>query len=208
MELVRTFADQAVIAIENARLFNEVQAKTRDLEESLQQQTATSEILGVISESLADTQPVFEAIVRSGSRLFPDAAVTVALRDGEQVNAVAVAESDPVQENAWRAVFPIPLTRDYLHSAAILDGRVVDVDDASSAPAEHALGVSNMLKSPYRAITVVPMMRGAEPIGALSVARVATGALSDKQLATLKTFASQAVKRWRTRGCSASCASR
>jgi GAF domain-containing protein len=193
IEMVRTFADQAVIAVENARLFNEVQARTRELSESLKQQTATAEILRVISNSLADTQPVFEAIVQSGSRLFAGAAVTVALRDHDKCKVVAVAEADPARAAEWRARFPTPLTLDYLHSAAILDGRVVDIADADNAPAEYALGVSNMLKSSYRALTVVPMKRGADTIGALSVSRVVAGPLTEKQLATLKTFADQAV---------------
>ena len=193
IELVRTFADQALIAIENARLFSEVQAKTRDIEESLQQQTATAEILGVISSSLADTQPVFEAIVRSGSKLFPDAAVTVAMRDGDQVKAVATAESDPTRAEAWRTRFPFPLTREYIHGAAILDGIMVDIPDAHGAPGKYAVGMGKLLGGGYGAQTVVPMMRAGEPIGALSVSRIATGPLSEKQLATLKTFANQAV---------------
>src|SRR5262249_33451915 len=86
--LVRTFADKAVIAIENARLLNE-------LRESLQQQTATAEILTVISNSLDNTQPVFDAIVRSGLKLFAEATVMVTLADGDQIRAVAVADPDP-----------------------------------------------------------------------------------------------------------------
>src|SRR5207247_1768255 len=77
VELVTTFADQAVIAIENARLLNELRERTDDLTESLQQQTATSEILEVISNSPTDSQPAFDAIVRSGLKLFPDAAIMI-----------------------------------------------------------------------------------------------------------------------------------
>jgi two-component system, NtrC family, sensor kinase len=93
IELLTTFADQAVIAIENVRLFDEVQARTRELSESLEQQTATSEILSVISNSLSDTQPVFDAIVESGLKLFPDAAVIVALADGDKVDGDRRARS-------------------------------------------------------------------------------------------------------------------
>src|SRR5262249_50779115 len=78
IELITTFADQAVIAIENVRLFDEVQARTEELGESLQQQTATADILTVISNSLDDTQPVFDAIVQSGLKLFADATIWVA----------------------------------------------------------------------------------------------------------------------------------
>ena len=84
--LVTNFAAQAVIAIENTRLLNELRQRTDDLTELLQQQTATSEILEVISNSPTDTQPAFDAIVRSGLRLFPDAAIVISLPEGDTVN--------------------------------------------------------------------------------------------------------------------------
>src|SRR5206468_10938912 len=87
IELATTFADQALIAIENVRLFEEVQERTRELSEALEQQTATAKILSVISNSLSDTQPVFDAIVQSGVKLFSGAAISVALPDGDQVKA-------------------------------------------------------------------------------------------------------------------------
>jgi GAF domain-containing protein len=191
--LVSTFADQAVIAIENVRLFDEVQARTRELSEALEQQTATSGILSVISNSLSDTQPVFEAIVGSGLKLFPGAMVIVALADGDKVKAAAVAAPDPAGAEAMRRRFPFPLTREFMHSTAILDRRIVDVPDAENAPAELAAGARNFLASGYRAVTIMPMIRGDAAIGALSVARGVPGPLSDKQIAVLKTFANQAV---------------
>ena len=193
VELVETFADQAVIAIENVRLFDEVQARTREVTEALEQQTATSDVLKVISNSLTDTQPVFDAIVQSGLRLFSGAAISIALPDGNQVKAVAVAESDPARAEAWWRRFPFPLAREYMHSAAILDRKVVDIPDVENAPAEFETGKRNFLGSGYRAVTIMPMMRGEAAIGALSVVRVAPGPLSEKELATLRTFADQAV---------------
>jgi GAF domain-containing protein len=191
--LVTTFADQAVIAIENVRLFDEVQARTRELSEALEQQTATSGILSVISNSLSDTQPVFEAIVESGQRLFPGAMVIVALADGDKVKAAAVAAPDPAGVEAMRRRFPFPLTREYMHATVILDRRILDIPDVENAPGELAAGARNFLASGYRAVTIMPMIRGDAAIGALSVARGAPGPLSDKQVAVLKTFASQAV---------------
>jgi two-component system, NtrC family, sensor kinase len=194
IELVTTFADQAVIAIENVRLFDEVQARTRELSESLEQQTATSEILRVISSSLTDAQPVFDAIVQSGRNLFPDATIAIALRDGDQVRAAAIAERDPQRVAAWRGRFPVPLGRDYMHGTAILDRRVIDIPDAEAYGAGPlALGVKNFLASGYRATTIMPMVRGDAAIGAIGVNRLAPGPLSPKQIDLLRTFADQAV---------------
>jgi GAF domain-containing protein/CheY-like chemotaxis protein len=186
VKLLQTFADQAVIAIENVRLFNETK-------ESLEQQTATAEILRVISSSPADVQPVFEAIVQGGLKLFPGAAIAVALPDAGEARVAAIAEADPARATAWRARFPFPLQRDYMHGAAILDGRLIDVPDAREAPPGLEVGCKNFLLSGYRAATMIPMMRGGVAIGAISVLRLGPGALSAKQLALLKTFADQAV---------------
>ena len=166
IELVTTFADQAVIAIENTRLLNE-------LRQSLEQQTATSEVLQVISSSLTDTQPVFDAIVHSGLKLFPDAAIAIALPDGNQVRAAAIAERDPGRVKAWKGRFPNPLSRDHMHSTAILDRRLIDVPDAEAYTAgPFVTGIKNFLASGYRAITIMPIIRGDAAIGAMSVARL------------------------------------
>jgi len=183
--LLRTFADQAVIAIENVRLFNETK-------ESLEQQTATSEILKVISSSPTDVQPVFEAIVQAGLKLFSGAAVGVTLPIGDKVHAVAAGDVAGDQAT-WRKRFPIPLTREYMHSAAILDGKMVDVPDALNTGGAYAPGIKNFLAAGYRAVTIMPMFRGDTAIGAISVVRLQPGPLTDKQRALLKTFADQAV---------------
>jgi two-component system NtrC family sensor kinase len=193
IELVTTFADQAVIAIENVRLFEAEQQRTRELTESLEQQTATAEILGVISNSLSATQPVFDAIVASGLKLFPGATVLVTLADGDQVRAAAVAAPDAAGVEAVRGRMPLPLTRDYITSTAILDRRVVDIPDAENVPAELAVGARNFLATGYRAMTAMPMLRGDLAIGTLSVLRPVPGPLSDEQRALLRTFANQAV---------------
>ncbi|MEE8265186.1 MAG: ATP-binding protein, partial [Acidiferrobacterales bacterium] len=164
-----------------------------ETKESLERQTATAEILKVISSSPTEVQPVFDAIVQSGLKLFSGAAVGVALPDGDEVRLAAVAEVDPASEVAWRSRFPFPLTREYMHGYSILERKMVDVPDARGAPGEWAPGIQNFLASGYRAITIMPMMRGEQAIGAISVVRHVPGPLSDKQLALLKTFADQAV---------------
>ena len=102
----------------------EVSQLTRELRDALEQMTTTAEILEVIRNSLNDTQPVFDAIVQSGGRLFPGSAVSIALVENGMVKAAAVAERDPVRAELWRQRFPFPLTREYMHSVAILDRKI------------------------------------------------------------------------------------
>jgi signal transduction histidine kinase len=186
-QLLKTFADQAVIAVENVRLFNETK-------EALERQTATSEILRVISSSTTDVQPVFDAIVESGLKLFPDALVSVALPEDGHVRLAAVAARDPAECEQWRKRFPFPLTRAYMHGVALLERRLFDVPDvAANTDPELAAGIKNFLASGLRAQTTVPMMRGDAAIGAISVVRREPGPLTDKQIALLRTFADQAV---------------
>jgi signal transduction histidine kinase len=109
------------------------------------------------------------------------------------VKAAAVAERDPVRAELWRQRFPFPLTREYMHSVAILDRKILDVPDVENAPAEMEVGRRNFLGSGYRAATFIPLMRGGAAIGALSVVRVTTGTLTPKQLEALRTYANQAV---------------
>jgi two-component system, NtrC family, sensor kinase len=191
--LLETFANQAAIAIENARLFEAEQQRTRELSEALEQQTATAEILSVISNSLNDTQPVFDAIVHSGQKLLGGATMLLTLAEDDVINAAAIAAPDAARVDAIRDRWPVPLSREYMHGVAILDRRFVDIPDAENVPINLATGAATFLKTGYRAITIMPMIRGDAAIGALGVMRVAPGPLSDKQLALLRTFANQAV---------------
>ncbi|MCW5661636.1 MAG: GAF domain-containing protein [Burkholderiaceae bacterium] len=187
IELLNTFTRQAVIAIENTRLFNETK-------EALQQLTASADILQVIAASPTDVQPVFDAIVRAGVRMFTQAAVAVTRPEAGEVRMMAIAESDADLAARWRSLFPFPLSRDYMHGAALLDGRMVDVPDVLAADGSgFEVGKRNFATSGYRAMTVVPMMREGVAVGAVSVIRLAPGPLSDKQIALLRTFADQAV---------------
>ena len=133
---------------------------SRELSEAFEQQAATADILNIISNSPADAQPVFDAIVQSGLKLFPDALISLALRYGDTINAAAIAERDPEGAEAWRrSISRTPLSREYMHGAAMLDCRIVDIPDVRNAPAELAAGARNFLTSGYRAITITPMMR-------------------------------------------------
>lgn len=165
----------------------------RQLQEALDRQAATNEILHLISDSPVDSQPVFDAIVQSGSRLFPEAAISVALPLGDKVEAVAVMDNDPARAEAWRRRFPFPLTLDYMHGVVILEGRVVDIPDVASSPDQDSAGAKNFLASGYRAVTMMPLLREGKAIGVLSIVRLAPGPLSDEQLTVLQSFAAQAV---------------
>ncbi len=165
----------------------------RELREALDRQSATNEILHVISSSPSDTQPVFDAIVRSGSKLFPGAAISVALPMGDIVDAVAVADEDPIRADAWRRRFPFPLNREYMHGMAILEGTEIDIPDVANSPSRNSTGAKNFLLSGYRAVTMMPMLRDGKAIGVLGVIRQTPGPLTKAQLSVLRTFAAQAV---------------
>jgi GAF domain-containing protein len=184
--LIQSFADQAVIAIENTRLFNETK-------EALEQQTATADVLKVIANSPANVQPVFDAIVQAGLSLFPSSAVILGLESEGTVKAAAIADNDAGLAEMLRRAFPVPLERDYLHAAAILERRYIDIPDAEVAPPEFLAGCQTLLSTGHRAITIMPMVRGDQYIGVLSVVRREPGSLSDRQQELLKTFADQAV---------------
>jgi signal transduction histidine kinase len=191
--LLEAFAEQAVMAIENMRLFAERESRNRELAQSLEQQTATSEILRVIAGSTSNAQPVFDAIVAAGVRLFDGAALALSRAEGGEVRPLAIAEDDPQRAARWRQVFPFPLSGEYIHGAAILEHRVVDVADVLETGGQFEAGKRNLAPSGYRAMTVVPLISDGEAIGAIAVVRMTPGPLSQRQIALLQAFADQAV---------------
>jgi signal transduction histidine kinase len=179
--LVKTFADQAVIAIENVRLFNETR-------EALEQQTATAEILRVISSTPTDAQPVFDAIVKSGLHVFAGAGVGIVIDKGDCVRVVAAGGVfDPMATKV-----SMPRSRDSASGAAIVDGRMINVADTEAADAP-PYARDNGRALGFRAIAAAPMLREGHSIGALVVVLKEPGGLTEKQLQLLKTFADQAV---------------
>jgi len=188
--LMETFADQAAIAIENARLLSELQAKNADLTEALEQQTATGEILRVISSSPTDEQPVFEAIVESARRLCEATFSVVFLTGAGQLTLAAVRGVDSVGLAALQEAYPRPIGRDTTSGRAVLEGRVVHLEDSWLDPEyTHPLRDAIALRS----ILSVPILREGFPVGAISVWRGEPRPFSDKQIALLKTFTEQAV---------------
>src|SRR5262249_44275426 len=134
IKLLKTFADQAVIAIDNARLFEEVQTRTRELTESLRYQTATTDVLGVISRSKSDVRPVFEAIVKSAAELFDpwDATITTLHDDQLHWQATAAARQSAMRMQSVRSIYPIPFDPDRAPSArAMVERRIIEIADAT-----------------------------------------------------------------------------
>src|SRR5262249_39032515 len=127
--LMETFADQAAIAIENARLLTELQTKNANLTEALEQQTATSEILGVISSSPTDVQPVFDAVANSAARLCGSLDAHIFRRDGDFLRLIAHHRSDPIQS-------AVPLLHHNANSPAVLAGRTILAVDMQVEPRE------------------------------------------------------------------------
>jgi two-component system, NtrC family, sensor kinase len=181
--LLQTFADQAVIAIENVRLFNETK-------EALERQTATSEILRVISSSPTDVQPVFDTIAASAGRLCGGVAAIVTRFDGEMIHLVAHHNPRPGIESVTARLYPRRPGRDTTVARAILECSIVHVPDAEK-DADLAPDLARDVRA--GSFLAVPMLRDGQPIGAISVSRVETGAFLASQIELLKTFADQAV---------------
>jgi GAF domain-containing protein len=190
IELLQTFADQAVIAIENARLLDEVQARTRALEKALERQTATAEILKVIASAPADVQPVFDAIVMSAKRLLgaKDSVLTQII--GDKSHLVAFTPTNPESDAARRASFP----RSYEDPVvgAIIAGQSVLIADTETAESANTWRQTARTTG-NRSVAVVPLMSQGRSIGALAVARAEPGAFAEEGLDLLRTFADQAV---------------
>src|SRR5262249_22556446 len=191
VELLQTFADQAVIAIENVRLFSELEARNRDLGESLEQQTATGEILRVISSSPTDVQPVFDTIVRSAARLCEGDFAFLFRYDGQLLHMMAAQGLAPDVYEAVRAAWPLSPSPGSGAGRCVLGRTVAHIPDIHDDP-EYSLGdVADI--ATFRALVAVPMLRDGTPIGTLTVNRVRVGPYSDRQIELLKTFAEQAV---------------
>jgi signal transduction histidine kinase/CRP-like cAMP-binding protein len=200
--LLTTFADQAVIAIENTRLFEAEQASKRELQESLEYQTATSAVLNVISRSTRDVQPVFDAIVRSAAELFDPCTATITIREGNQIlwRASAAARNADRVEKMGRMAFPVPFNPERSPSArAMLERRIVEIPDVSVLERNAAIPAAReftrtLQAAGVRSIAFVPLLNTDEGIGTIILGHPESGfRLSEKQRALVQTFADQAV---------------
>ncbi|HJZ68736.1 MAG TPA: GAF domain-containing protein, partial [Blastocatellia bacterium] len=198
IELVQNFAAQAVIAIENTRLLNELRQRTDDLSESLEQQTATSEVLKVISSTPGELEPVFNAMLANATRICEAKFGTLWLREGDSFRVVALHNAPPAYEERRRnrsiplvdfhpkSAFGLFLkTRQVTHIADVrldqgyLDGTPTTIDVADAAGA--------------RTVLLVPMLKDNELVGSITIYRQEVRPFTDKQIELVKNFAAQAV---------------
>ena len=196
IELVTTFADQAVIAIENTRLFDAEQQRTRELTESLDQQTATSEVLKVISSSPGELEPVFEAMLAKATRICDAKFGTIFRWDGDALRLVATHNTPPAFAE-YRKRRPLPLKPNLPFSRMVATKAVVHCADAAALPAYTEQRDPDVVAAVelggVRTFVAVPMMKENKLIGALIVYRQEVRPFTDKQIELVKSFASQAV---------------
>src|SRR5262249_5217025 len=182
IELLKTFANQAVIAIENVRLFNETK-------EALDRQTATAEILRVISSSPTDVQPVFDVIIRNAVQLCDGLFGCLFRFDGERLHLVAHHNFTPEAQSLYERTYPVQAAKDQLLGPIVLEQRVMNIAD-----------VLQVVRNPlgqrlfgFRSGVGVPMVRDGTVIGAIAVSRKTVGLFPDPQVELLQSFADQAV---------------
>jgi GAF domain-containing protein/CheY-like chemotaxis protein len=190
--LIETFASQAVIAIENVRLFNELQTRNREVTESLEYQTATSDILSIIAENPTDIQPVLDAVAERAARLCNSYDAVITRKDGDMYRITA--HWGPVPLPAENLLQGIPLNRDSVTGRAMIDKKTVHIHDLLAEPLEeYPLSRKFYKTSEQRTILVTPLIRENEVIGSIMIRRQEVHPFTEKQITLLKTFADQAV---------------
>ena len=194
-DLLKVFAAQAVIAIENTRLLNELRQRTDDLSEALEQQTATSEVLGVISSSPGELEPVFEALLANAKQLCGAKFGNLYLREGDAFRTVALHGATPEYTEARRRA---PLIRPAANTGlrrVLETNQVVQIADVQAV----AGYLDNPVQAPFvqvsgaRSLLSVPMLKDDELVGAIEIYRQEVCPFTDKQIELVKNFAAQAV---------------
>ena len=189
--LLKTFADQASIAIGNTQLFQEIQASNSDLSEALAYQTATSEVLRLIASSPGELQPVFDMIARHSKELCQGEFSGVFQYDGELIHLVAHHGLTPKAIEEYKKALPRPPNRETAIGRAVSEKTIVQIRDVQADPEYGPTALAR--SSNMRCIVAVPMLRGGNPVGGIVVWRSLAELFPDKQIELLKTFADQAL---------------
>ena len=194
IELVENFAAQAVIAIENARLFEAEQERSRELAELLEQQTATSKVLEVISSSSGDLNPVFETILRNAVRLCGAKFGNLYLRDGDGFRAAAMHNAPAAYARRRAGVLqPSPHSTLWKAAQSKQPAQTADITKLQAYLDGDFWLISAVSEGRYRSVLSVPMLREDELIGVITIFRQEAAAFADKQIELLTNFAKQAV---------------
>ncbi|MEA3070194.1 MAG: hypothetical protein QOD29_1640, partial [Alphaproteobacteria bacterium] len=191
IELLTTFADQAMIAIENVRLFDEVQARTRDLSESLQQQTATADVLKVISRSAFDLQTVLDTLVESATRICQAEMGHIALPTEGGLFRTRASFGFSPRLKAEFAGLEFKPGRESVTGRALLERATVHILDAQTDPEYKLTRIQKV--GDFHSMIGTPLLREGSPIGVFGLARFTVRPFTDKQIELLTTFADQAV---------------
>src|SRR5262245_56891568 len=188
IELVRNFAAQAVIAIENTRLLKELRQRTNDLTESLQQQTATANVLKVISRSTFDLQTVLDTLVESAARLCEADMAAIWRPRGDVFEHLTSYGYSPEHKH-YMKTHPIPSGRGSVSGRTVLEGKVVHIPDVLADP-DYTL---SQKVGGFRTLLGVPLLREGSPIGVIALGRNSVRPFTDRQIELVTTFADQAV---------------
>ena len=189
IELAQTFADQAVIAIENARLFEDVQKRTEELSAALDQQTATADVLKVISRSTFDLQTVLNTLTKSAARLCDADMASMHRQEGTNYRAIATYGGPPAHREATLGI-PFEAGRGSVIGRTVLERKPIQVADVLADPEYSFQAVQQ--KIGYRTVLGVPLLREGHPIGAVILMRKVVRPFTDKQIDLVTTFADQA----------------
>ncbi len=189
IELVQNFAAQAVIAIENARLLNELQQRTTELTESLEQQTAISDVLKVISSSPTDIQPVLNAVGENAARLCEANNAVIFRLEDNLLRQVASYGHIPTTSHPLGG---LSVSRDAVTGRAVFDRRTIHVHDLSAEDREYPDGSRHAKVDGYRTTLATPLLREGVPVGAILIRRMEVRPFSPKQIELVTTFADQA----------------